>query len=236
MKKMERKGRTHHRRRTGHRLRCGQSICRGGCQYRHHRAHGQHVGRGAGEPGGGLNGIEALFVVADGGDEEAVKNVVKPAAERFGRLDCLVNNAQVSKSGTMLVDHTKEDFDLAIYSGLYATFFYMREAFPYLKESRGSVMGNSACGAGLFGKLGQSPYAAAKGGRSRGLSRVAAAEWGPFGVNVNAGLSPGVHDAGAGKMEGRISQAVCSDHPGHPAGPLRGPGKGRRACVRVSGV
>ena len=42
-------------------------------------------------------GIEALFVVADGGDEEAVKNVVKQAAERFGRLDCLVNNAQVSK-------------------------------------------------------------------------------------------------------------------------------------------
>ena len=30
-------------------------------------------------------GIEALFVVADGGDEEAVKNVVKQAAERFGR-------------------------------------------------------------------------------------------------------------------------------------------------------
>ena len=59
-------------------------------------------------------GIEALFVVADGGDEEAVKNVVKQAAERFGRLDCLVNNAQVSKSGTMLVDHTKEDFDLLI--------------------------------------------------------------------------------------------------------------------------
>ena len=90
-----------------------------------------------------------------------MKNVVKQAAERFGRLDCLVNNAQVSKSGTMLVDHTKEDFDLAIYSGLYATFFYMREAFPYLKESRGSVI-NFASGAGLFGKLGQA-YRLAEG-------------------------------------------------------------------------
>lgn len=141
-------------------------------------------------------GIEALFVVADGGDEEAVKNVVKQAAERFGRLDCLVNNAQVSKSGTMLVDHTKEDFDLAIYSGLYATFFYMREAFPYLKESRGSVI-NFASGAGLFGKLGQSSYAAAKEG-IRGLSRVAAAEWGPFGVNVNVvcplAMTPGLEN------------------------------------------
>ena len=171
-------------------------------------------------------GIEALFVVADGGDEEAVKNVVKQAAERFGRLDCLVNNAQVSKSGTMLVDHTKEDFDLAIYSGLYATFFYMREAFPYLKESRGSVI-NFASGAGLFGKLGQ-------GGHPRAFP-CGGGRMGPFRRQCERGLSPG-HDAGAGKMEGRISQAVCSDHPGHPAGPLRGPGKGRRACVRVSGV
>lgn len=139
-------------------------------------------------------GIEALFVVADGGDEMAVKNVVKQAVDRFGKLDCLVNNAQVSKSGTMLVDHTKEDFDLAIYSGLYATFFYMREAFPYLKETKGSVI-NFASGAGLFGKLGQSSYAAAKEG-IRGMSRVAAAEWGEFGINVNVvcplAMTPGL--------------------------------------------
>ena len=139
-------------------------------------------------------GIEALFVVADGGDEAAVKNVVQKAVGRFGKIDCLVNNAQVSKSGTMLVDHSKEDFDLAIYSGLYATFFYMRECFPYLKETHGSVI-NFASGAGLFGKLGQSSYAAAKEG-IRGMSRVAAAEWGEFGINVNVvcplAMTPGL--------------------------------------------
>ena len=59
----------------------------------------------------------------------------------------------------------------------------MRECFPYLKESHGSVI-NFASGAGLFGKLGQSSYAAAKEG-IRGMSRVAAAEWGPDGVRVN---------------------------------------------------
>lgn len=128
-------------------------------------------------------GIQVLPVVADGADEEAIANVVAKAIEKFGRIDTLVNNAQVSKSGTMLVEHTKEDFDLAIYSGLYATFFYMRACYPYLKESKGSVI-NFASGAGLFGKLGQSSYAAAKEG-IRGLSRVAAAEWGPDGVRVN---------------------------------------------------
>lgn len=128
-------------------------------------------------------GIEVLPIVADGADEEAIRKVVAAAVEKFGKINTLVNNAQVSKSGLPLVEHTKEDLDLAIFSGLYAAFFYMRECFPYLKETKGSVI-NFASGAGLFGKLGQSSYAAAKEG-IRGMSRVAAAEWGPDGVRVN---------------------------------------------------
>lgn len=128
-------------------------------------------------------GINVLPIAADGADEEATKRVVAAAVERFGRIDTLINNAQVSKSGLPLVEHTREDFDLAINSGLYAAFFYMKECYPYLKESKGSVI-NFASGAGLFGKLGQSSYAAAKEG-IRGMSRVAAAEWGPDGIRVN---------------------------------------------------
>ena len=128
-------------------------------------------------------GVNVLSIAADGADEEAIKRVVAAAVDRFGRIDTLINNAQVSKSGLSLVEHTKEDFDLALLSGVYAAFFYMRECFPYLKESRGSVI-NFASGAGLFGKPGQSSYAAAKEG-IRGLSRVAATEWGPDGVRVN---------------------------------------------------
>lgn len=128
-------------------------------------------------------GVNVFPIAADGADEEAIKRVVSAAIERFGRIDTLINNAQVSKSGLPLVEHTKEDLDLAIYSGLYAAFFYMKECYPYLKESKGSVI-NFASGAGLFGKLGQSSYAAAKEG-IRGMSRVAAAEWGPDGIRVN---------------------------------------------------
>jgi NAD(P)-dependent dehydrogenase (short-subunit alcohol dehydrogenase family) len=128
-------------------------------------------------------GIRVLPIVADGADEEAIRNVVARTVEKFGKINTLVNNAQVSRSGLPLVEHTREDLDLAVFSGLYAAFFYMRECFPYLKETKGSVI-NFASGAGLFGKLGQSSYAAAKEG-IRGMSRVAAAEWGPDGVRVN---------------------------------------------------
>jgi NAD(P)-dependent dehydrogenase (short-subunit alcohol dehydrogenase family) len=128
-------------------------------------------------------GVKVLPIVADGADEAAIKDVVAQTIATFGKINTLVNNAQVSKSGLPLIEHTKEDLDLSIHSGLYAAFFYMRECHPYLKESKGSVI-NFASGAGLFGKLGQSSYAAAKEG-IRGLSRVAAAEWGPDGIRVN---------------------------------------------------
>ncbi len=128
-------------------------------------------------------GVEVLALVADGADESRIKEVIDKTVKQFGKINTLVNNAQTSKSGLPLIEHTKEDFDLAINSGLHATFFYMREAYPYLKESRGSVI-NFASGAGMFGKPGQSSYAAAKEG-IRGLSRVAATEWGPDGIRVN---------------------------------------------------
>jgi len=70
-----------------------------------------------------------------------------------------------------------------MYSGLYACFYYMKACYPYLKESKGSVI-NFASGAGLFGNYGQCSYAAAKEG-IRGLSRVAATEWSKDGINVN---------------------------------------------------
>ena len=134
-----------------------------------------------------LYGIKVLPIAADvsagENNEEKVAHVVKCAIDTFGRIDVLINNAQASASGVTLSDHTTEQFDLALYSGLYATFYYMKACYPYLKETKGSVI-NFASGAGLFGNFGQCAYAAAKEG-IRGLTRVAATEWGKDGINVN---------------------------------------------------
>ncbi len=134
-----------------------------------------------------LYGIKVLPIQADissGADNAAiVSSVVEQTISTFGGINVLINVAQSSASGVTLSEHTTEQFDLAIYSGLYSTFHYMQACYPYLAKSHGSVI-NFASGAGLFGNYGQSSYAAAKEG-IRGLTRVAATEWSKDGINVN---------------------------------------------------
>ena len=112
-------------------------------------------------------GIKVLIVQADVSDtsdnEAVVQKVVDQTMDTFGDIHVLIN--------------------LAIYSGLYATFYYMKACYPHLAKTKGSVI-NFASGAGLFGNFGQCAYAAAKEG-IRGLTRVAATEWGKDGINVN---------------------------------------------------
>jgi len=132
-------------------------------------------------------GVKVLPLQGDisaGSDNAAIAaSVVEQAVKEFGGIDVLINNAQASASGVPLVQHTTEQFDLALYSGLYAAFYYMQACYPYLAKAKGSVI-NFASGAGLFGNYGQCAYAAAKEG-IRGLSRVAATEWSRDGINVN---------------------------------------------------
>ena len=134
-----------------------------------------------------LFGFKVLTFEAEvnaGADNEAVvANVIKQTVDTFGGIDVLINNAQASASGVTLAEHTTEQFDLALYSGLYAAFYYMKACYPYLVKSKGTVI-NFASGAGLFGNFGQCAYAAAKEG-IRGLTRVAATEWAKDGINVN---------------------------------------------------
>ena len=134
-----------------------------------------------------LYGVKVLPVQADisatGDNEATVNHVVDEVIKEFGDIHVLINNAQASASGVTLADHTTEQFNLAIYSGLYAAFYYMKACHPYLAKTNGSVI-NFASGAGLFGNYGQCAYAAAKEG-IRGLTRVAATEWGPDNINVN---------------------------------------------------
>lgn len=182
-----------------------------------------------------LYGISVLAIPADisaGEDNEAIaKNVVSQAAEKFGSIQVLINVAQTSASGVPIQDHTTEQFDLAMYSGLYATFYYMKACYPYLKETHGSII-NFASGAGLFGNYGQCSYAAAKEG-IRGLSRVAATEWAKDGINTNV-ICPLAWTAQLEKFEKAYPDAFKANVKTPPAGHFGDPElEIGRVCVQI---
>ncbi len=183
-----------------------------------------------------LYGVKVLPIQADisaGADNTAIaKEVAEKTMEAFGRIDVLINNAQASASGVTLAQHTIEQFDLAMYSGLYATFHYMQACYPYLVQTKGTVI-NFASGAGLFGNFGQCSYAAAKEG-IRGLSRVAATEWAKDGINVNV-ICPLAWTAQLEQFKNAYPDAFEKNVHTPPAGRFGDPEQDiGRACVQLA--
>lgn len=117
---------------------------------------------------------------------ENVEEIVEKVVEKFGRLDILVNNAHASKQAPF-AETTMDMFDLSFNTGFYPTFNFMQVAYPELKKAKGKVI-NFASGAGINGQPTQASYAAAKEA-IRGITRVAANEWGADEINVNL-ISP----------------------------------------------
>ncbi len=129
---------------------------------------------------------ESIFIKADLMDRENLPNIVEQVVEKYGKLDVLVNNAHASRQKPF-EEITQEDFDLSFGTGFYPTFYLMKAAFPYLKETKGNII-NFASAAGLEGQQTQTAYAAAKEA-IRAISKVAANEWGKYGITVNI-ISP----------------------------------------------
>jgi 2-hydroxycyclohexanecarboxyl-CoA dehydrogenase len=127
-------------------------------------------------------GASALACACDVGVRAEVDAAVAAAVKRFGRLDVLVNNAQ-SSTQAPLEDTTEDEVELAWRSGSLGTFYGMQAAFPHLKE-RGGVVINFGSTTALIGDPSFGAYAMAKEA-IRGLSRVAAKEWGRYGIRVN---------------------------------------------------
>jgi NAD(P)-dependent dehydrogenase (short-subunit alcohol dehydrogenase family) len=139
-------------------------------------------------------GGDAIFFEADLCEREAATRLVDQVAAHFGRLDVLVNNAQITPPLAEAVDPQTDDYlALALASGLYASLWTARAALPHFGRAHGGAIVNFASINGAFGARYGTAYNATKEA-IRGLTRTLANEFGPAGVTVNvvlpAGLSP----------------------------------------------
>jgi 3alpha(or 20beta)-hydroxysteroid dehydrogenase len=115
-------------------------------------------------------------------------SAVDAAAGAFGRLDVLVNNAGIVRSGP-LADMAIEDFRLVIEVNQIGTLLGMQAAIPALLRAGGGSIVNISSIDGINPMAGMGAYAASKFA-VRGMTKVAALELGPLGIRVNS-VHPG---------------------------------------------
>ncbi len=129
----------------------------------------------------------ARSVVADVTDAAAVEALVAGAVADSGRLDCVVANAGVMRSGSVL-DLDVADWDLTMRTNLTSVFLLARAALPHLMASGGSLVAVASIAA-LRAPGSAAAYAVSKAGLVM-LTQTIARDFGAAGVRANV-VCPG---------------------------------------------
>ena len=128
-------------------------------------------------------GSEAVPIVCDVSDREQLKDFVRLAAEHYGKMDALINNAAYEYSKAPFLEQSEEDLLNAFSTGMFAVWDSMRLCFSYLKENGGSII-NMLSATYAEAIYGEASANADKGG-IRSLSMAAARDWGKHQIRVN---------------------------------------------------
>jgi len=129
-----------------------------------------------------------LAVPADLSDTEQPLRVVEKTVDRFGRLDVLVNNAGIAfRFG--LMETQRSDFERVLAVNLLGPFLAMRALASLMRDGGGGSIVNVGSAAGMTGHF-SAAYSSSKWGL-RGLTKVAAMEFAPWQIRVNA-IHPGI--------------------------------------------
>ena len=133
--------------------------------------------------------------------EEEWPGIVETTEREFGKLDVLVNNAGILRFAS-IEETTLEEFRLIIDVNLVGTFLGMRNAIPAMRRAGGGSIVNLSSTEGLGATVLCGAYTASKFG-VRGITKVAALEYGRYGIRVNS-----VHPGG---IDTPMTQAVTDD-------------------------
>jgi 3-oxoacyl-[acyl-carrier protein] reductase len=142
-------------------------------------------------------GERAAFYQVNVARRQDVQKWVDDVAEKYSRIDVLVNNAGVLRDGQLIKfkegqlagQMAENDFDLVISVNLKGVFNCTQAVAPIMAKQGGGVILNASSVVGLDGNFGQTNYVATKSAVV-GMTKVWARELGKFGIRVNA-IAPG---------------------------------------------
>ncbi len=124
------------------------------------------------------------FIQADLRNERAIQGLIERTREVFGSIDVLINNAAVIPPMSAVHDTTTEDLDQILSVNIRAPFLCSKYAYPYLKQSKGTIINISSM-SGVTGESNHAAYSASKGGLNA-LTKAMAIDYGKEGIRCNA--------------------------------------------------
>jgi L-fucose dehydrogenase len=128
-------------------------------------------------------GAKAHLIETELMEPQNCEHVVKETIDRFGSIDCLVNNAGVN-DGVGLEKSSPDDYVASLRRNLLHYFNMAHYALPHLKKTKGSIV-NISSKTAVTGQGNTSGYASSKGAQLA-LTREWAVELLPYGIRVNA--------------------------------------------------
>jgi NAD(P)-dependent dehydrogenase (short-subunit alcohol dehydrogenase family) len=153
-------------------------------------------------------GANCIFRQTDVTEEEQMRALIGLAVEKFGRIDCLFNNAGGPAQTGGIEGLEVGRFDAAMAALVRSVMLGMKHAAPYMKkQGSGSIINNGSIAGRLAGFSSSVVYGAAKAAVIH-LTKCVAMELGESGVRVNS-ISPGAIATGIfGKALGLATDAA----------------------------